>query len=195
MPPFASAAARNMPVVCAATGNQGGFLPGGRNKKGDGTIFFSDDSVFAGFGVVIEAKRAENWSVANALKEIEEARAHGDLSENAEYDYAKDKQGMIEARTAELENMVARAEIIDITKIPASERVIFGTTVELMDLETEDELEYRIVGTIEADGKAGLISYTSPIAKALIGQSVGEEVRVKTPKGIRTLEILNVRYE
>ncbi len=145
--------------------------------------------------LVAELKYHKEVLRPGVVKEIEEARAHGDLSENAEYDYAKDKQGMIEARTAELENMVARAEIIDITKIPQSDRVIFGTTVELMDLETEDELEYRIVGTIEADVKAGLISYTSPIARALIGQSVGDEVRVKTPKGIRTLEILNVRYE
>lgn len=145
--------------------------------------------------LVAELKHHKEVLRPGVVKEIEEARAHGDLSENAEYDYAKDKQGMIEARTAELENMVARAEIIDITKIPRSERVIFGTTVELMDLETEDELEYRIVGTIEADVKAGLISYTSPIARSLIGQSIGDEVRVKTPKGIRTLEILNVRYE
>jgi len=128
------------------------------------------------------------------VKEIEIARAHGDLSENAEYDYAKDKQGMIEAQTDELESMVARAEIIDISKIEPTERVIFGTTVELMDLETEEPLEYRIVGKIEADVKAGLISYTSPIARAIIGQVIGDEVRVKTPKGLRTLEILNVRY-
>lgn len=128
------------------------------------------------------------------VKEIEEARAHGDLSENAEYDYAKDKQGMIEARTDELESMVARAEIIDITKIEPSDRVIFGTTVDLMDLEIEEELTYRIVGRIEADVKAGLISYTSPIARAIIGKEVGDEVRVKTPKGVRTLEILNVHY-
>jgi transcription elongation factor GreA len=129
------------------------------------------------------------------VKEIEEARAHGDLSENAEYDYAKDKQGMIEAQAAELENLVARAEIIDITKMPKSTRVIFGTTVELLDTETDEELEYRIVGKTEADVKAGKISYTSPIARALLGQNVGAEVRFQTPKGIRTLEILNVRYE
>ena len=129
------------------------------------------------------------------IQQLEEARAHGDLSENAEYDYAKDRQGMIEARMRDLEAQLSRAEVIDVTKMPACDLVIFGTTVEIFDLDSEQEFTYRIVGVNEADVKLGKISYSSPIGRALLGKELGDEVRVVTPRGTRQLEITAVRYE
>ena len=125
---------------------------------------------------------------------LEEARAHGDLSENAEYDAAKDRQSHLEGRIKDLESKVSRAQVIDITQMPASERVIFGTTVELEDDDTGEALTYRIVGMEEADVKRGCISYTSPIGRALLGRSVGDSVRFETPKGTRGLTINAVHY-
>lgn len=125
---------------------------------------------------------------------LEEARAHGDLSENAEYDAAKDRQSHIEGRIKDLEAKVSLAQVIDITTLPASDRVIFGTTVELEDEDTGEALTYRIVGMEEADVKQGCISYTSPIGKAVLGRSVGDSVRFETPKGTRSLSINAVHY-
>lgn len=125
---------------------------------------------------------------------LEEARAHGDLSENAEYDAAKDRQSHIEGRIKELEAKVSLAQVIDIATITPSERVIFGTTVDLEDEDTGESLTYRIVGMEEADVKQGCISYTSPIGKAVLGRSVGESVRFETPKGTRSLSINAVHY-
>lgn len=129
-----------------------------------------------------------------AIRAIEEARAHGDLSENSEYDDAKDRQAQIEFRMRELDHKLSVAEVIDVQKLPPSDRVVFGATVTLLDQETEEELRYRIVGTDESDVKQRRISITSPIARALVGRSEGDEVTVKTPKGIRVFEILEVAY-
>ena len=129
------------------------------------------------------------------VKAIEEARAHGDLSENAEYDAAKERQGLLEARIAHLETMLATAEIIDVKKMPVSERVIFGTTVTLCNLQTDEEVCYRVVSDYEADVKKGLISYASPLGRAVIGREVGEEVKLTTPGGQREYEIVDVDYE
>jgi transcription elongation factor GreA len=125
---------------------------------------------------------------------LEEARAHGDLSENAEYDAAKDRQGHIEGRIVELEAKVGLAEVIDISTYTPSNKVIFGTTVEVEDADTGDQLSYRIVGLEEIDVKKGLISYSSPIGRALLGRKVGDEVAVETPKGARTFVINAVHY-
>jgi len=125
---------------------------------------------------------------------LEEARAHGDLSENAEYDAAKDRQSHIEGRILELEAKVSLAEVIDVSKATPSSLVIFGTTVELEDEDTGESFTYRIVGMEEADVKAGLVSYSSPIGRAVVGRSVGDSVRFDTPKGTRTLVINAVHY-
>jgi len=128
------------------------------------------------------------------IQAISEARAHGDLSENAEYHAAKESQGLNEARVSDLEDKLSRADVIDITKL-TGERVIFGATVELVDEDTEDEVTYRIVGEYEADVKSGKISITSPIARALIGKSVGDVAEVHTPGGGRSYEILKITFK
>lgn len=126
---------------------------------------------------------------------IAEARSHGDLSENAEYDAAKDQQGFIEGRIAELEHHLSQAEIIDPSKLKVDGKVIFGAHVELYEVEIDLQVTYQIVGELEADLNRGQISLTSPIGRALIGKEVGDEVEVVTPGGIRGYEILKVRYE
>jgi transcription elongation factor GreA len=128
------------------------------------------------------------------VQALEEARAHGDLSENAEYESAKDRQGHIEGRIMELEATVGLAEVIDVNTMTESDLVIFGVTVDLEDQDSGESLRYRIVGTEEVDVRAGLISYTSPIGKALLGKRVGDEVRFDTPVGTRTVAIASVRY-
>jgi transcription elongation factor GreA len=137
-------------------------------------------------------KHQERPAVINA---IAEARAQGDLSENAEYDAAKEKQGFIEGRIAELESKLAMAQIIDPKTLEQDGRVVFGTTVQLSDLDSEETMAYQIVGEDEADLKEGKISISSPIARALIGKSVGDVVMVQAPSGGREVEILEVRYE
>lgn len=127
------------------------------------------------------------------IEAIAEARAHGDLSENAEYHAAKEAQSLNEGRISELEDYVARAEVIDISKL-SGETVTFGATVTLIDEETEEEKVYQIVGDQEADVKKGKISISSPVARALIGKSVGDSIDVKTPSGARGFEILKIRY-
>ena len=125
---------------------------------------------------------------------IAEARAHGDLSENAEYDAARERQAFIEGRIQELEAKLANAQIIDPKTLDADGRVVFGATVELEDMESGEKACYQIVGDEEADVKAGRISVSSPIARALIGKYAGDVVQVQTPGGLREFEILDVRY-
>ena len=127
------------------------------------------------------------------IEAISEARSHGDLSENAEYHSAKEAQSHNEGRVAELEDVIARAEVIDVSKL-SGEKVKFGATVVLVDEDTEEERTYQIVGDQEADVKSGLISISSPIARALIGKEVGEAIEVNAPGGARGYEIVDVRF-
>lgn len=129
------------------------------------------------------------------VKAIAEARAHGDLSENAEYHAAREQQSFTEGRIAEIERKLASAEIIDVSLIDAGGRVVFGATVALSNVETGDEVLYRIVGEDEADVAAGLVSVNSPVARALVGKRAGDVVRVQAPGGDVEYEILDVRYE
>jgi transcription elongation factor GreA len=127
------------------------------------------------------------------IEAISEARAHGDLSENAEYHAAKEAQALNEGRAQELEDLVARAEVIDVSKL-SGETIKFGATVVLLDEDSEEEKTYQIVGDQEADVKAGRISISSPIARALIGKKVGDEIEVNAPGGARGYEIVQVRW-
>ena len=141
-----------------------------------------------------ELKHLKEVVRPEVVRQIEEARAHGDLSENAEYDAAKDRQGMTEARLRHVETQLATAEIIDVKTLPESDLVVFGATIDLLDVESDEELTYRLVGREEADVKNGDVSFDSPIGRALLGKRVGEESTVRAPRGTRTLEILEVRY-
>jgi transcription elongation factor GreA len=127
------------------------------------------------------------------IEAISEARSHGDLSENAEYHAAKDAQSLNEGRVSELEDLIARAEVIDISKL-SGDKVKFGATVVLVDEDTEEEKTYQIVGDQEADVKAGRISISSPIARALIGKEVGDAIEVNAPGGARGYEIVELRW-
>ncbi len=140
-----------------------------------------------------EVKHLKSVERPRIIKAIEEARSHGDLSENAEYHAAKEQQGWTEARVAELEDKLSRAEIIDITKL-SGDTVKFGARVTLIDEETEDETSYQIVGEFEADVKKGKISISSPIARALIGKKIGDSVEVNTPGGGKSYEIAKVAW-
>lgn len=128
------------------------------------------------------------------IQAIAEARAHGDLSENAEYHAAKEAQGMNEARVAELEDKLSRADVIDVSKLSGQE-VKFGAHVTLMDEDTEEKVTYRIVGEHEANVRDGKISISAPIARALIGKAIGDSVEVSTPRGDKFYEIINVQYK
>lgn len=136
-------------------------------------------------------KTKERPAVINA---ISEARAQGDLSENAEYDAAKERQSFIEGRIADLEGKLSAAQIIDPVLLDAEGRIVFGSTVRLEDMESGDEVTYQIVGVDEADLKEKKVSITSPIARALIGKSAGDVVEVQAPAGVREYEVLEVRY-
>ncbi len=125
---------------------------------------------------------------------ISEARSHGDLKENAEYHAAKEQQALIESRVIAINDIIARANVIDVTKIENNGKVIFGSTVKVQDLETNKEISYRLVGQDEADIKKNLIFFKSPIGKSLIGKNKGEMISVVTPSGERNFEILNVEY-
>jgi len=142
-----------------------------------------------------EVKRLKSVDRPAVIKAIAEARAHGDLKENAEYHAAKDQQGFIEARIKEIEGKLSHAQVIDVTAIDARGKIVFGSTVELADEETGKEITYRIVGEDEADIKHGLISCTSPIARALISKNEGDIVEFKAPGGDKSFEVLEVRYE
>jgi transcription elongation factor GreA len=141
-----------------------------------------------------EVKRLKEVERPANIKALEVARAHGDLSENAEYDAAKERQSFIEGRIRDLESKLAMAEVIDTTRL-AGDKVMFGATVTVTDLETSEATTYRIVGEDEADIKSGLISVTAPVARALIGKVVGDTVTVRTPKGPRELEVVGVKFE
>ena len=141
-----------------------------------------------------ELKKLKGTDRPAIIKAIAEARAHGDLKENAEYHAAKDQQGFIEGRIKELEGKLSNVHVIDVTEISAGGKVIFGSTVKLLQDDTGKEIIYRIVGQDEADIKTGLISYTSPIARALISKSEGDVVEFKAPDGTKSYEIIEVSY-
>jgi len=128
------------------------------------------------------------------VEAIAEARSHGDLKENAEYHAAKEQQGLIEGRVVAINDIIARANVIDVTKIENDGKVIFGSTVEVQDLKTNKKISYRLVGQDEADIKKNLVFFRSPIGKAFIGKNKGEMVTVNTPSGERSFEILDVKY-
>ena len=141
-----------------------------------------------------ELKQLKTEERPRIIQAIAEARAHGDLKENAEYHAAREQQSFVEGRIKEIESKLANAQIIDVTAMPKTGKVIFGVTVDLLDVDTDEELTYRIVGEDEADIKRGMISFNSPIARALIGKEEGDEVDVEVPGGVRSLEISAVRY-
>ncbi|MCK7594113.1 transcription elongation factor GreA [Pseudomarimonas salicorniae] len=129
------------------------------------------------------------------IQAIAEARAHGDLKENAEYHAAREQQGFIEGRIKELEGTLSHAQIIDVSKLNAGSRIVFGAVVELAEVDSGDEVTYQIVGDLEADIKQGLISVSAPIARALIGKHEGDSVTIEAPSGPRSYEIVAVRYD
>mgnify|MGYP006198034731 CR=1 FL=1 len=141
-----------------------------------------------------ELHRLKTVDRPGVIQAIAEARAQGDLSENAEYDAAKDRQGFIEGRIAEIEGKLSAAQIIDPLTLDAAGRVVFGATVELEDEDTGDLVKYQIVGEDEADLKQGLINISSPIARALIGKEEGDTAEVQAPGGIRRYEVVAVSY-
>jgi transcription elongation factor GreA len=141
-----------------------------------------------------ELHRLKTVERPNVIAAIAEARAHGDLSENAEYDTARDRQGFIEARIADVESKLANAQVIEPKLVAADGRCVFGATVDVQDGEGQ-AATWQIVGEDEADIKEGRISVSSPIARALIGKEAGESVEVKTPGGLKSYEIIDVRYE
>lgn len=140
-----------------------------------------------------ELRNLKSVERPNVIKAIAEARAHGDLSENAEYHAARERQSFIEGRIKELEANISRADVIEVAEM-SGDSVKFGATVEVVDEETDEESTYQIVGEYEANLEAGLISVTAPIARALIGKTVGDSVEVNTPKGTRYYEILSVKF-
>jgi transcription elongation factor GreA len=140
-----------------------------------------------------ELKRLKSVDRPSIIKAIAEARTHGDLSENAEYHAARERQSFIEGRVMELEDKISRAEVIDVSKLSGS-LVKFGATVTLADEETDEEQTFRIVGEDEADIKQGRLSVTSPLARALIGKSKGDSVEVSTPRGAKSYEVMTVAF-
>jgi len=142
-----------------------------------------------------ELKRLKSEDRPNVIKAIAEARGHGDLSENAEYHAAREQQGFIEGRINEIESRLGNNEIIDVTKLPQTGRVVFGVTVELEGQDDGVKVTYQVVGEDEADIRQGLIAITSPIARALVGKEEGDIVDVQAPGGVRSYEIVKVRYE
>jgi transcription elongation factor GreA len=141
-----------------------------------------------------DLRRLKSVDRPRVIQAIAEARAHGDLSENAEYHAAREQQGFIEGRINEIEHALSHCEIIDVTVLPATKRVVFGATVELADQDDGTEMRYQIVGEFEADARLGLISISSPIARALVGKSAGDVVEVAVPGGLKAYEIVTVRY-
>ena len=141
-----------------------------------------------------ELEDLKNVQRPKVVEAIAEARSHGDLKENAEYHAAKEQQALIESRVIAINDLIARANVIDVTKIENDGKVIFGATVNLKDLDTEKQINYKLVGQDEADIKKNLIFFKSPIGKALIGKNKGEMVIVNTPSGEKNFEILEVKY-
>lgn len=141
-----------------------------------------------------ELKRYIREERPKVIQDIAEARSHGDLSENAEYDAAKHRQGFIEGRIQELQDKLARAYVVDLTNLKP-DKVVFGSTVTLYDTATEEEVTYKIVGEDEADIKIGKMSCTSPVGKALIGHKLDDTVKVKVPSGVKEYEVIDIKYE
>ena len=141
-----------------------------------------------------ELEDLKNVQRPKVVKAIAEARSHGDLKENAEYHAAKEQQGLIESRVVAINDIIARANVIDVTQLENNGKVIFGSTVKVQDLEADKKISYRLVGQDEADIKKNLIFFRSPIGRALIGKNKGEMISVSTPSGERNFEILNVEY-
>jgi len=142
----------------------------------------------------LELEDLKNVQRPKVVEAIAEARSHGDLKENAEYHAAKEQQGLIEGRVLAINDLIARANVIDVTKIENNGKVIFGSTTKLKDLETDKEISYKLVGQDEANIKENLIFFKSPIGKALIGKDKSEMVTVNTPSGEKNFEILDVEY-
>jgi len=142
-----------------------------------------------------ELKKLKGVDRPNVIRAIAEARAHGDLKENAEYHAAKEEQGFIEARIKDIEGKVSHKQVIDASAVDARGKVIFGSTVVILDEKTDKETTYTIVGEDEADIKSGMISFSSPIARALIGKNEGDAIEFQAPDGVKTFDILEVRYE
>ena len=142
----------------------------------------------------LELEDLKNVQRPKVVEAIAEARSHGDLKENAEYHAAKEQQGLIEGRVLAINDLIARANVIDVTKIENNGKVIFGSTTKLKDLETDKEISYKLVGQDEANIKENLIFFKSPIGKALISKDKSEIVTVNTPSGEKNFEILNVEY-
>ncbi len=142
-----------------------------------------------------ELERLKSVERPRVIEAIAEARAHGDLKENAEYHAAREQQGFIEGRIKELEGTLSNAQLIDVTSLNAGSRVVFGANVELADVETDERRAYQIVGDLEADIKQNLISISSPIARALIGKHEGDTITIDAPAGKRDFEIVSVHYD
>jgi transcription elongation factor GreA len=141
-----------------------------------------------------ELKHLKSVERPNVIKQIAEAREHGDLSENAEYHAAREKQSFIEGRVMELEDKISRAEVIDVSKL-SGKAVKFGATIKLADEDTDEKISYQIVGQDESDIRAGLLSIQSPLARALIGKQVGDSVEVSTPGGSKSYEIVKISFK
>lgn len=142
-----------------------------------------------------ELKKLKSEDRPRVIQAIAEAREHGDLKENAEYHAAKEQQGFIEGRIKEIEGKLSNIQVIDVTTVDAGGRIVFGSTVELIEEDSNEKKVYKIVGEDEADIKTGMISYTSPIARALIGKNEGDEVSFSAPGGEKHYEVIEVRYE
>ncbi len=141
-----------------------------------------------------ELERLKSVERPKVIAAIAEAREHGDLKENAEYHAAREQQGFIEGRIKEIEGKLGNAQIIDVTKLPQNGRVVFGTTVTIVDTETDEEVTYKIVGEDEADISKGMISSSSPVARALIGKEIDDVALVQIPAGTKEYEIIDVKY-
>ena len=141
-----------------------------------------------------ELRRLKSEDRPRVIHAIAEAREHGDLKENAEYHAAKEQQGFIEGRVKEIEGKLSHIQVIDVTAVDARGKLVFGSTVELLDCQTDQETTYKIVGEDEADINAGMISFSSPIARALIGKNEGDEISFSAPAGDKHYEIIEVRY-
>ena len=144
--------------------------------------------------LLVELKRLKTEERPRIIRAIEEARGHGDLSENAEYHAAKERQAFIESRVAEIEDKTARAEVIDVSKL-SGKQIKFGATIRLADEDTDARITYQIVGTDESDIKSGLLSIGSPLARALIGKSKGDSVEVVTPGGSKAYKIISLKFK
>jgi transcription elongation factor GreA len=142
-----------------------------------------------------ELDRLKSTDRPEIIEAIAEARAHGDLKENAEYHAAREQQGFIEGRISELEDKLANADVIDVSTLAGKDKVVFGATVDLFDLDSEDEVTYQIVGDGEASIEQGLISVSSPLARALINKQAGDVAEVDAPRGRREYEVVEIRYE